>query len=244
MTDDEPRYLITPPPGLLPEPTPAGDGGGADADDAPGGTDDSDDHSAAHHSATHRIERAPRIALPADLPAATPTDPTAAAPVAPPADLVSAPAAPPAAAPAVAAPAVAAPAAAEPAAATTPTPMPAFFPAVPGRPVAWSLVLPDGTELRLDGDTVLGRDPAVSSVTGAPDAAAVRVDDPAKTVSKTHARLEPHGDEVLVHDLGSTNGVAVVDGTGQHLVDPASPRPARDGATIALGEYLIRLSRR
>jgi hypothetical protein len=229
VTDDEPRYLITPPPGLLPEPTPAGESGGADAGDAPGGTDDSDDHSAAHHSATHRIERAPRIALPADLPTATPADPTAAAPVAPPADLVSAPAAPPAA---------------EPAAATTPTPMPAFFPAVPGRPVAWSLVLPDGTELRLDGDTVLGRDPAVSSAAGAPDAAAVRVDDPAKTVSKTHARLEPHGDEVLVHDLGSTNGVAVVDGAGQHLVDPGSPRPARDGATIALGEYLIRLARR
>lgn len=72
------------------------------------------------------------------------------------------------------------------------------------------LRLPDGTEVTVDRALVLGRRPAAPEQQA--DAVPVAVDDPDKTVSKTHALLRPlagsggAGAAVELTDLHSTNG--------------------------------------
>ncbi|WP_454117307.1 FHA domain-containing protein [Microbacterium lacticum] len=73
---------------------------------------------------------------------------------------------------------------------------------------AWELVPAAGTPVPLTASVViLGRRP--SSDPAYPSAQLVAVPGEARTVSKTHARIEQRGDAWVVTDLGSTNGVLV-----------------------------------
>jgi hypothetical protein len=102
---------------------------------------------------------------------------------------------------------------------------------------AWVLELPDGTRFALAGPLLLGRNPA--SIPDRPDAELLAVTDPGKTVSKTHALLEPGSDGVRVHELHSTNGVAI-DAAGQRVVlAPGGDAVASPGSTILLGSFAI-----
>uniref|UniRef100_UPI0028E1E2CE FHA domain-containing protein n=1 Tax=uncultured Microbacterium sp. TaxID=191216 RepID=UPI0028E1E2CE len=75
------------------------------------------------------------------------------------------------------------------------------------RPV-WELVPASGSPVPLSASVViLGRRP--SSDPAYPAAQLVAVPGDARTVSKTHARIELRGDAWTVTDLGSTNGVLV-----------------------------------
>ena len=75
------------------------------------------------------------------------------------------------------------------------------------RPV-WELVPASGSPVPLSASVViLGRRP--SSDPAFPAAQLVAVPGDARTVSKTHARIELRGDAWTVTDLGSTNGVLV-----------------------------------
>lgn len=75
------------------------------------------------------------------------------------------------------------------------------------RPV-WELVPASGSPIPLSATVViLGRRPA--SDAAYPTAQLVAVPGDARTVSKTHARIELRGDAWVVTDLGSTNGVLV-----------------------------------
>ena len=75
------------------------------------------------------------------------------------------------------------------------------------RPV-WELVPASGSPILLSATVViLGRRPA--SDAAYPTAQLVAVPGDARTVSKTHARIELRGDAWVVTDLGSTNGVLV-----------------------------------
>ncbi len=144
-------------------------------------------------------------------------------------------------------------------------PAPAFFPAVPGAPVPgaavpggpvasvpegpmpaapatgdWQLVLPDGSRhLVPQTGIVLGRNPVAPRAW--PEAAPLALDDPAKTVSKSHAVVVAGEDGLTVIDLRSTNGTAVVhEGasrivTGETLVD-------RD-LTLVLGSFALTVAR-
>jgi len=72
----------------------------------------------------------------------------------------------------------------------------------------WTLTIDDGEHVRLSGSTVLlGRDPARDP--NYPDAQLVPLDDAAKTVSKTHARIELVNGAWTIVDLDSTNGVVL-----------------------------------
>lgn len=72
--------------------------------------------------------------------------------------------------------------------------------------VAWRLIPATGDAIALTSETVvLGRRPAADPAF--PLAQLVSVEDQARTVSKTHARLELRGDRWAITDLGSTNGV-------------------------------------
>jgi hypothetical protein len=110
----------------------------------------------------------------------------------------------------------------------------------PAAPREWMLVLPDGTRMSLDGPLLLGRDPA--GIPDRPEAGLLPLADSGKTVSKTHALLEPTPDGVRVRDLHSTNGVAVDTAGGRQLALAGSEVLAAVGATIMLGSFPIRVA--
>lgn len=104
-------------------------------------------------------------------------------------------------------------------------------------PRRWALTMPDGTRVSLDGPLLLGRDPA-----GIPDRTEARllpVSDPGKTVSKTHALLDPTPEGVRVRELHSTNGVAIDTEEGRRLLTAGGEAVAPSGATILLGSFAI-----
>ncbi len=105
------------------------------------------------------------------------------------------------------------------------------------RPIdSWQLVIEGGRTFQLLGPRVLlGRDPVAKS--GEQEIVVV---DPTRTVSKTHALLEFVDDVWLVTDLGSVNGVTLIqpDGATRMLV-PGIPEPVAE--RFALGTVLIAL---
>lgn len=93
----------------------------------------------------------------------------------------------------------------------------------------------DGTERVVEKAVVLGRNPAATGE----DVLFVLKDD-SRTVSKTHLRIDGTGDDVVVTDLGSTNGSAILhaDGSRENLV-PDSPTVLPSGAQVALGDRTV-----
>lgn len=115
---------------------------------------------------------------------------------------------------------------------------PAAPPPRPGAP-ARRLVAASGFEAVIDQPVVLGRDPAPSAV---PGARTVAVDDPARTVSKTHAYVEPVEAGVRVTDLRSTNGVRVeVPGAPVRELPPGEATVVPLGSALYLGEFGLRV---
>lgn len=81
------------------------------------------------------------------------------------------------------------------------------------RRTAWTLVPPLGAPLPITGEVViLGRRPGFDAEFA--DAQLIPLSDETRTVSKTHARLELHGDRWLIVDLDSTNGVILISPDG------------------------------
>lgn len=104
---------------------------------------------------------------------------------------------------------------------------------------AWRLVAASGFEVVIDGTAVLGRDPQPTAV---PGARAIAVDDPARTVSKTHAFAEPTAAGLRVTDLRSTNGVRVEPpGEPMRELVPGEPTVVAPGAALYLGEFGLRV---
>jgi predicted component of type VI protein secretion system len=68
------------------------------------------------------------------------------------------------------------------------------------------------------------------------------VDDPARSVSKTHAVLEVGGEGISVTDLHSTNGVRVMSPAGASPeVAPGVAIPLESGSTVLLGSFRLRV---
>ncbi len=116
----------------------------------------------------------------------------------------------------------------------------------PGRaaPTSWMWRLrgPAGFQLLLLRPVLLGRDPSTDPAHA--EAASVALVDPARTVSKTHARIEVVDDQVLVTDLHSTNGTRVLDAQGEaHRLVPGRPAVVAAGASVLLGEFAVRVDR-
>jgi hypothetical protein len=103
----------------------------------------------------------------------------------------------------------------------------------------WALVLPDGARVDLDGPVLLGRDPA--GIPDRPGARLVPLADSGKTVSKTHALVEPTAEGVRVRELHSTNGIAIDTAAGRQIVTPGGEGIAPSGATVMLGSFAIRI---
>ncbi len=107
---------------------------------------------------------------------------------------------------------------------------------VPRRPAFdWVLELPGGETLPLTADTIVGRRPA-----GADGAAALTIPDTTRTLSKSHARLRHDGAQWTVEDLGSTNGLRLIEADGSEVeIAPNSAVPATD--RLLLGTLEVRL---
>jgi hypothetical protein len=93
----------------------------------------------------------------------------------------------------------------------------------------WQLTLDDGEVLVLTEDVVvLGRNPSAGA-----GEQRLAVPDRTRTLSKTHARLAHRHGVWTITDLGSTNGVLIVDTTGEEtLIDP-------DVETTVSGRFVL-----
>jgi hypothetical protein len=105
---------------------------------------------------------------------------------------------------------------------------------------AWRLHVPGHDEpVLVEGALFLGRNPAVpAGETGG----TLAVDDPAKSVSKTHAVVEADAEGLWVRDLDSTNGVWVVPAGAEAVqVAPGQRTAVPHGAEVELGDFVIRV---
>lgn len=91
--------------------------------------------------------------------------------------------------------------------------------------ISWHLQVDGAGEFQLDGDKVLlGRKPMSST----PGTQALAIPDTTRTLSKLHARLDLVDGSWTITDLNSTNGVVVVDETGnERLLDPGTSAEVR-----------------
>lgn len=100
------------------------------------------------------------------------------------------------------------------------------------------LTLDSGPAFSLVGPTVIGRNPA--RVEGA--TRLLQVPDLTRTMSKSHALLEPQGGMLWVTDLGSMNGTAVASDGGELEPLAAHVRTVvRLGSTIEFGDRVATL---
>ncbi|MEI5583126.1 MULTISPECIES: FHA domain-containing protein [unclassified Agromyces] len=129
--------------------------------------------------------------------------------------------------------------------------VPAFRPVAPGLPpvprpgprTAWRLRADGGGDgVTVTGRVVVGRDPRATDAAAGADP--VAIDDPARSLSKTHALLEVVDDRLLVTDLGSTNGVRIWP-DGEEAIELESGRPTSvpAGAVLLLGDVAFLVDR-
>lgn len=95
-----------------------------------------------------------------------------------------------------------------------------------------------GVTYPFGGTIVLGRNPLAPA--SHPTASPVPVDDPQRTVSKTHVALTATREGVLVEDLHSTGGTVVVRADGEEMpVLPGAPVQACAGDTVRYGQRSV-----
>lgn len=95
-----------------------------------------------------------------------------------------------------------------------------------------------GVTYPFGGTIVLGRNPLAPA--SHPMASPVPVDDPQRTVSKTHVALTATREGVLVEDLHSTGGTVVVRADGEETpVLPGAPVQACAGDTVRYGQRSV-----
>ncbi len=103
------------------------------------------------------------------------------------------------------------------------------------RPPLGELVIDDGTRVTLNGDYVLGREPALDGDVLAGRARPLRINDPNGTVSRLHLKISLAGWQVEVSDLGSANGSVLHSPDGERTLTPFEPAAIVPGAWIGMG---------
>lgn len=107
------------------------------------------------------------------------------------------------------------------------------------RPATVVLLTDDGSVLHVTGPTIVGRSPV--DPTGAHRL--LGIPDLSRSISRSHALLEPHGAAVWVTDLGSANGTGVAL-PGEPLVRlaPNVRVEVPVGARVSLGDRVVHLA--
>lgn len=104
------------------------------------------------------------------------------------------------------------------------------------------LTIDDGTSVTVSGNGLIGRRPQA----GAAEQVAhlVAVDDPGRSLSRTHAAFGIDGETLWVEDRGSANGTVVVSPDGTMMrVHPGTRIPVPTDGRIELGERAITAER-
>ncbi len=104
--------------------------------------------------------------------------------------------------------------------------------APPAPPAALELVFSTGQVVPADQPVIVGRKPQADRVSSSAIPRLITVTGPNNDISRSHLELRPDGRDLLVTDLGSTNGTV--------LVEPAGSRPltARLAERIGAGTRL------
>jgi uncharacterized RDD family membrane protein YckC len=100
--------------------------------------------------------------------------------------------------------------------------------------------LDDGRDFQLDRNVLVGRNPV--GQTGEQQAQLLAVDDPGRSISKTHLHLLTDGPGVWVTDRNSTNGRAVTTPDGRRTpLQPGVPAFVSPGSTVHFGDRSFHL---
>ncbi|WP_404442034.1 FHA domain-containing protein [Microbacterium marinum] len=100
-----------------------------------------------------------------------------------------------------------------------------------------TVALDSGIRLNLAASLVIGRNPVAADAGTASQV--FQWTDLSRTMSKSHAHLEWDGQQAWVTDLGSTNGSAIHDESGEHPLVPYSRTPLPTGAVLSLGDRTL-----
>ena len=104
-----------------------------------------------------------------------------------------------------------------------------------------SMTLDTGQTFVLSAPLVIGRDP--TPLTHLPGAGLLPIDDPDRSISKTHCVIGPNQMEVWVEDCASVNGTVVVEADGRQIVvKPGSRIVTEPGSTIRFGDRWLRIN--
>ncbi|WP_225752948.1 FHA domain-containing protein [Actinotalea sp. Marseille-Q4924] len=107
----------------------------------------------------------------------------------------------------------------------------------PNRPAPAKIRLSSGLVVSLNRPVLLGRAPQVSRVSNREMPRLITVASPRQDISRTHAEVRMDGDDVLVTDLRSTNGVLLLrQGHGPQRLHPGEPTVVEPGVSVDLGE--------
>lgn len=106
------------------------------------------------------------------------------------------------------------------------------------RPPLGVLTFDDGTSAALVADVVLGREPEGDPLVATGEAVALRVADPGRTVSRSHALVRLIDWDVFLEDRSSANGTFLRPGPQHpwHRLAPDERLPLLPGAMVRLGE--------
>jgi resuscitation-promoting factor RpfA len=99
------------------------------------------------------------------------------------------------------------------------------------------LLMSTGLVVSLNRPVLIGRAPQVTRVTGNEIPRLITVASPNQDISRTHCEVRMDGDDVVVTDLRSTNGVLLLrQGVGAQRLHPGEPTVVEPGVVVDLGE--------
>lgn len=117
-----------------------------------------------------------------------------------------------------------------------PDALPGPFP-VPAVPRVHKIRMSSGLIVPLDRAVLIGRAPVVSRVAARDLPRLVTVVSPNQDISRTHAQVHTDGEDVLVTDLNSTNGMLLTEaGHPPRRLRSGEPTPIAPGALVDLGD--------
>jgi hypothetical protein len=109
--------------------------------------------------------------------------------------------------------------------------------AAPATPARARIALSTGDRVSLVRPVLLGRAPQASRVTSAQVPQLVTLPSPMQDISRTHAEVRMDGDDVVLTDLCSTNGVLVVrPAAAPQRLQPGEATVLEPGVLVDLGE--------
>ncbi|MCV2395618.1 FHA domain-containing protein [Actinotalea sp. M2MS4P-6] len=107
----------------------------------------------------------------------------------------------------------------------------------PHNPAPAKLLMSTGLVVSLNRPVLIGRAPQVTRVANNEIPRLITVASPNQDISRTHAEVRMDGEDVVVTDLRSTNGVLLLrQGQGAQRLHPGEPTVVEQGVVVDLGE--------